>query len=105
MIDKQELRNKAYMAAYMCCGNTTTGGEYAGQVERICCGDPDETGDDVSIPGIELIALLDELAACKRIIDDVHLVSPGQPGCGDLSREQRTCADVARFVATDSKDG
>lgn len=65
MIDKQELRNKAYMAAFICCGNTTTGGEYAGQVERICCGDPDETGDDVSIPAVDLIALLDELEACK----------------------------------------
>lgn len=42
--------------------------------------------------------LVQQLAKATRILQDVHLISPGQPGHGDLSREQRTLADVARFI-------
>ena len=43
-------------------------------------------------------AALAELEACRKILDDVYLICPGQPGCGDFSRTQRTFADVVRYI-------
>jgi hypothetical protein len=45
-----------------------------------------------------------QLEEATRILKDVRLISPGQPGHGDLSREQRTLADVARFVRGKGKE-
>ena len=33
-------------SAGVCCGNFTTGGEYMGQSETMCCGQPDEAYPD-----------------------------------------------------------
>ena len=33
-------------SAGVCCGNFTTGGEYMGQSETLCCGQPDEAYPD-----------------------------------------------------------
>ena len=37
---------------------------------------------------------------CKAILllNDVELIFPGSPGCGDLSRAQRTVSDIRRFL-------
>lgn len=32
------------------------------------------------------------------LLKDLYLITPGQPGCGDFSREQRTRADLLRYI-------
>ena len=32
------------------------------------------------------------------LLNDVELIFPGSPGCGDLSRAQRTVLDIRRFL-------
>ena len=38
------------------------------------------------------------LAKAILLLNDVELIFPGSPGCGDLSRAQRTVSDIRRFL-------
>lgn len=45
-----------------------------------------------------------ENEALRNVMQDVWCISPGQPGCGDISRTQRTFADVDRVWREINKD-
>lgn len=50
------------------------------------------------------ILQLAEIESLRKVIKDVWLTAPGQAGAGDISRLQRTYADVGRVVLAMSKD-
>lgn len=50
------------------------------------------------------ILQLAEIESLRKVIKDVWLTTPGQAGAGDISRLQRTYADVGRIVLGMSKD-
>lgn len=97
-IDKQELRILAEAACDVEAGRRVAWSQVEAKQAFIAAANPST-----------VLALLDELESCKRdaermkrIIDDFYLITPGQPGCGDYSREQRTWADLKKFVEQQS---
>lgn len=44
-----------------------------------------------------------EVEELKQLLRDLHTIRPGQPGCGDFSREQRTYADLTKFIQKDTE--
>jgi hypothetical protein len=70
--DLAELEEICRQQAFECCGNYSVGGEYMGQWERVCCGEPRSTERDITWPAEEVLNLIARLRAAEADAKRYH---------------------------------
>ena len=61
-----EIESATMLQAFRCCENPSIGGEYMGQCELVCCGNPESTEADISIAADDVLALISRLRAAEK---------------------------------------